>query len=324
MARPFRFGYQTYTAPTAQEWRDKARRAEELGFGCFTVADHYLGPGPALEAMRHPAQDVAAVPAMAVAAEATSTIRIGPRVMCVDYRNPVVLAKEMATLDFFSDGRLEIGLGAGWLKGEYESMGIPFDPPGTRIDRLGDVVAMMRAVFAGGQPDYEGDSGVRATGFAGTPPVVQQPSPPIMIGGGGKKVLRLAGRVADIVSFNFNNRGGMIGPDSLGTSTAAATEEKLSWVREGAGDRFDDIELEIAAYFTVVTDDTKGTLDNFSKMFGLSAEELAEHPHVLIGSVDAIVDQLGERRDHYGISYTTVSDRVAESFAPVVEQLTGK
>ena len=216
MARPFRFGYQTYSASSGQEWRDKARQAEDLGYSCFFVADHYLGPGPALTAMRHPVQDVAAIPAMAVAAEVTDTIRIGARVMCIDYRNPVVLAKELATLDFFSDGRLEAGLGAGWLEGEYHSMGVPFDSAGTRIARLADVIKMMKVVMADGEAAFVGESGVRATEFEGLPKPVQKPHPPIMVGGGSPKVLRLAGAEADIVSFNFNNRAGVIGPDGVG------------------------------------------------------------------------------------------------------------
>ena len=324
MARPFRFGYQTYSASSGQEWRDKARLAEDLGYSCFFVADHYLGPGPALTAMRHPVQDVAAIPAMAVAAEVTDTIRIGARVMCIDYRNAVVLAKELATLDFFSDGRLEAGLGAGWLEGEYHAMGVPFDSAGTRIARLADVVKMIKVVMADGEAAFVGDSGVRATEFEGMPKPVQKPHPPIMIGGGSPKVLRLAGAEADIVSFNFNNRAGVIGPDGVGSSTAEATAQKVEWVREGAGDRFDDIELEIGAYFTVVTDDAKTTADGFAGMFGLTSEEVLEHPHALIGTTDAIVDELERRRELYGISYITVADRVAEAFAPVVERLTGK
>src|SRR6478752_5751814 len=144
MARPFRFGVQSYAPAPAQEWRDQARRAENLGFSTFSVADHVIGPGPALAATNHPVQTVAVIPAMAVAAEATSTIRIGSRVLCVDYRQPVMLAKEAATLDFFSDGRLELGLGCGWLQGEYEAMGVDFDPAGVSLERVEEIIGLLR------------------------------------------------------------------------------------------------------------------------------------------------------------------------------------
>ena len=129
MTRKFRFGVQSYVAPTADAWRRMARQAEELGYDVLNLADHVIGPGPALAATNHPVQEIAAIPAMVVAAEATTTLRVGCRVLCVDYRNPVMLAKELATIDFFSGGRLEIGLGAGWLEGEYDAIGVPFDGP---------------------------------------------------------------------------------------------------------------------------------------------------------------------------------------------------
>jgi len=148
MKKPFRFGVQGYAPASAGEWRALARKAESLGFSSFHLADHVIGPGPALAATGHPVQTVAAIPAMAVAAEATTTIKIGCRVLCVDYRNPVMLAKELATLDFFSEGRLEIGLGAGWLQNEYDAMGITFDRAGVRLDRLEEIIALIRASSA--------------------------------------------------------------------------------------------------------------------------------------------------------------------------------
>lgn len=324
MARPFRFGVQSYSASSGKEWKDKARRIEDLGYSTLSVADHYLGPGPSLAATRHPVQDIAAVPAMTLAAEATTTLRVGARVMCVDFRNPVVLAKELATIDLFSEGRLEIGLGAGWLENEYRSMGVPFDPAGARITRLADVIQVVKRTMADGEVNFEGASGVRAAGFEGVPKPIQRPCPPIMVGGGAPRVLRLAGREADIVSINFNNRAGVLGPDGVGSSTAEATAEKVQWVREGAGERFDVIELEIAAYFTFVTDDPAGTAEGFGKMFGLTGAQVLEHPHALVGSVDAICEELQHRRETYGISYVTVSDRHAQDFAPVVARLTGR
>jgi probable F420-dependent oxidoreductase len=319
--RPFRFGLQSYSAPSADAWRDQARRAEAMGFSTFSVADHVIGPGPALAATNHPVQDVAAVPAMAVAAEATESIRIGARVFCVDYRQPVMFAKELATLDFFSGGRLEIGLGAGWMQGEYEAMGIPFDRAGVRIERLAEVIGLLRAHFGPGEIDLDGEH-VHAVGFEGVP---KPPSgrPPLMLGGGAPRVLRLAGREADIVSLNFDNRSGTLGPAGISNSTAELTKQKIGWIRDGAGDRFDELELEIGAYFTIVTDDRATTLERMAPMFGLTAEDFGVHPHGLVGSVDAICDQLQERRETYGISYITFGVDALDSVGPVVERLAG-
>ena len=185
MTRPFRFGLQAFGASSPQDWRDQARQAESLGFSTFSVADHVIGPGPALAATNHPVQDVAAVPAMAVAIEATSTINIGARVFCVDYRQPVMFAKELATLAFFAEGRLEIGVGAGWLQGEYEAMGVRWDRAGVRLDRLEETLALIRAHFADGEIDLDGTH-VHAVGFEGVP---NPPTglPPIMIGGGAER-----------------------------------------------------------------------------------------------------------------------------------------
>jgi probable F420-dependent oxidoreductase len=322
MTKPFRFGVQSYHADSPGQWREQARRAEALGFSTFHLADHVIGPGPALAATNHPVQTVAAIPAMAVAAEATESIRIGCRVLCIDYRNPVMLAKELATIDFFSGGRLEIGLGAGWLENEYHAIGVPFDRAGVRLDRLEEQIAVLRACFGDGETDVTGHH-VHAVGFEGVPKPVQKPNPPIMIGGGAKRVLGIAGREADIVSLNFNNSSGKIGPHGVGSSTADLTAQKIDWVKAGAGDRFDEIEIEIGAYFTVVSPDREATTAKMAPMFGLSPEEFGEHPHALIGSVDQICDQLVERRERYGISYVTFSASALESVAPVVERLAG-
>ncbi|CAB4568782.1 unannotated protein [freshwater metagenome] len=323
MSKPFRFGLQAYAPASAKDWRDLARKAESLGFSSFHLADHVIGPGPALDATGHPVQTVAAIPAMAVAAEATSTIKVGCRVLCVDYRNPVMLAKEAATLDFFSDGRLELGLGAGWLQNEYEAMGIPFDRAGVRIDRMEEVIELLRASFAEGELNIDGRH-VHAVGFEAVPKPVSKPGPPLMIGGGARRVLTIAGREADIVSLNFDNSSGKLGAEGIGSSTAELTEQKIRWVREGAGDRFSDIELEIAAYFTIVTPDGAGTRSKMAPMFGMTPEVLAEHPHALIGSVDEICDRIVERRERYGISYVSFGASAIDAVAPVIERLAGK
>ncbi len=323
MSKPFRFGLQAYAPNSGKEWRELARKAESSGFSSFHLADHIIGPGPALAATGHPVQTVAAIPAMAVAAEATSTIKVGCRVLCVDYRNPVMLAKEVATLDFFSEGRLELGLGAGWLQGEYEAIGVPFDRAGVRIDRFEEVIALLRASFAEGELNIDTPH-VHAVGFEAVPKPFTKSGPPIMIGGGAKRILTIAGREADIVSLNFNNSSGKLGADGIGSSTAELTDQKIQWIKDGAGARFDQIEIEIAAYFTIVTPDGAGTRAKMAPMFGMTPEVFAEHPNALIGSVDEICDRIVERRERFGISYVSFGASVIDAVIPVVERLAGK
>jgi probable F420-dependent oxidoreductase len=318
--RPFRFGLQSYHADSAAHWRDQARHAEALGFSAFHLADHVIGPGPKLAATNHPVQTLAAIPAMAVAAEVTTSIRIGCRVLCVDYRNPVMLAKELATLDMFSEGRLEIGLGAGWLANEYDAIGIPFDASGVRLARLQEQITVLRACFGDGEVSVIGEH-VHAEGFEAVPKPVQRPCPPLMIGGGAPRILAIAGREADIVSLNFDNSSGKLGPAGMASSTADLTEQKIQWVRDAAGARFADLDIEIGAYFTVVTDDGATVAERMAPMFGLSPAQFADHPNVLIGSVAEICDRIVERRERFGINYVTFGASAVEAVAPIVERL---
>ena len=321
MSKPFRFGVQSFNADSAEDWANQAQTAEKLGYSAFHLADHILGPGPALEKANHPEQNLAAIPAMAYAAAVTDTIHIGCRVFCVDYHLPVVLIKSAMTIDKLSGGRLEFGLGAGWITEEYAALGLTKDEPRVRIDRLADVVEGVKAFCGDGGADLQNGT-ISWSDFSGVPKPISKP--PIMIGGGSPRILRLAGREADIVSLNFNNRSGQIGPDGVQLSTEAETQKKVGWIKEGAGDRFDDIEIEIGAYFTFVMDDTSAVLGPFSQMFGLSEEEMKRHPHALFGSVDEVCDELERRRELHGISYITVGRDNMESFAPVVERLSGK
>lgn len=322
MTKPFRFAVQSFNADSASEWTERARRVEDLGYSALHLADHILGPGPALERSNHPVQNLAAVPAMCFAAAATRTLKIGCRVFCIDYRLPVMLIKEAMTIDMLSEGRLELGLGAGWLADEYKAIGLTQDSPGRRIKRLENAIHAFRA-FAADDTVAVSNDDCQWSEFTGLPKAAQQPMPPLMIGGGARRILGLAGREADIVSLNFNNRSGMIGPDGVTLSTAAATDTKLEWIRAGAGARFDALEIEIGAYFTVVTDTAAPVVEQFAGAFGLSPEEMGEHPHALIGSVDGIVDALQERRERFGISYVTVGDAAMDAFAPVVAKLAG-
>lgn len=322
--RPFRFAVQSYNAESPQAWRDQARKVEELGYSALHLADHYLGSGPALDATSHPHQQYAALPLMVAAAEATSTLKIGARVFCIDYRPLPILVKEAATIDWLSGGRLEFGLGAGWLAGEYEAFGIPMDRAGVRVSRLDEYVKAAKALLSGEPVDIDGEH-VSLHGFSGSP--VPSSPIPIMIGGGAPRVLGIAGREADIVSLNFDNSSGKIGAEGVQSSTAAKIDQKVQWVREGAESVGRELpEIEIAGYFTVVTPDEaagEAAAGQFGKMFGLEAQDIVDHPNCLIGTLDQITERLIERRERYGISYVTVGDSSMEAFAPVVERLTG-
>jgi len=321
MVRPFRFAVQSFNAESGSAWTERARRAEALGYSTLHLADHLLGPGPAIEKTNHPTQNLAAIPAMAHAAAVTTELRVGCRVFCIDYYHPLVLIKSAMTLDKLSDGRLELGLGAGWLAEEYAAAGIAFDPPRQRIDRLADVIEGLEMFRGDGLADVANDT-ISWRGFEGSPKPVSKP--PLMIGGGSPRILRLAGREADIVSLNFNNRSGVIGPDGVRSSSAEETARKIGWVREGAGDRFDDVELEIGAYFTFVLDDPREALKGMADAFGYTEDEMRHHPHALFGSVDTICEELERRREQFGISYVTVGDSAMEAFAPVVARLAGR
>ena len=322
VTRPFRFAVQAYRSSSAKEWTEVARRTEALGYSTLNIADHYIGDGPKLAGTGHRVQTLAAIPAMAYAAAVTSTVRLGFRMLNVGYHLPAVLAKEIATIDVLSEGRLEIGIGAGWLVSEYEALGIPFGTPGERITLLEESIELITQACAGELVDVSGTF-VYAGGYTGVPATVQAPRPPIMVGGGAPRILTYAGRVADIVSVNFNNRSGQVGSDSIATSTAEETLKKIGWVSEGAADRDRPPELEIGTYFLSVTGRSENTAESVSTRTGLAMDELVRFPHALVGEVGEIVEELQRRRELYGFSYITVGDANLEAFAPVVAVLAG-
>lgn len=320
MTRPFRFAVQATRAASAAEWRDTARQVEELGYSTVFLADHYLGRGPASKESRYPPQHLAPIAAMAVAAAVTTTLRIGCRVFCVDYHVPGVLAKEAATLDLLSDGRLEFGIGGGWSAPEYRAMGIAFEPGAQRISKLEEVVALFQAHCAGEQLDLAGEH-VTAVGYAGLPLPVQRPHPPIMIGGSRRRVLSLAGREADIASISNVPFDPV---DAAGRTPGQEAVRRLGFVRDAAGDRFGELDIESSPFFTAITADPVSALDRIAAMLRIPADGLGDHPNVLAGTVDEVADRLLERRELYGANYITVQQNEFADFAPVVELLTGK
>lgn len=303
--RPFRFGVQLRGATSGQEWRAKCRRAEALGYDTLAVADHFprgLGPFAAL----------------ATAAAATDRIRVGAFVFANDFRHPAVLAKEAATLDLLSDGRLEVGIGAGWLRAEYEATGIPFDRAGVRIERLAEAIPLIKRLWTEDNVTAQGRF-YQATDLTIAPRPVQAPHPPVMVGGGGQRVLSLAARHAEIVALN--PRATPEGVPDRRDITAEATARKLAWVREAAGARFPDLELNIIALRVVTTADRAATAHQLAQELGLTPDEVLASPHVLLGSAEEMAETLRQRRDRYGISYVTVTEDGLEPFAPVMERL---
>jgi probable F420-dependent oxidoreductase len=320
--RPFRFGLQAFSGTCANGWFDTVRRAEDAGYSTLFSSDHYFGPGPISDATGHRPVDLAPLTSIAMAAARTSSLRVGCRVFACDFHHPVVLAKEMATLDLLSEGRVEVGLGAGWVRDEYDGLGVAMARPGVRIAKLAEYVGVLRAHWSGEEISLNGEH-VHVSGFAGRPLPVQHPGPPIMIGGGAPRILGVAGRLADIVSINFDNSSGKLGSASVMSSGADETANKIGWIRDGAGARFEELELEIGAYFVAVGADAASQLEAMAGRFGVPPEQFAAHPHALFGSVEQICDRLSERRERYGVSYVTVAQRNLEEFAPVVAALAG-
>lgn len=308
--RPFRFGVQCTTVGSRHEWVELARKVEALGYSTLTMPDHFT-------------DQLAPVPALQSAADATTTLRVGALVFDNDYKHPVVLAKELATLDVLSDGRLEIGLGAGWQISDYEQSGIPYDPPGVRIDRFLEGLAVIRGALGPEPFSFSGEH-YTITGYNGLPKPVQQPAPPILIGGGGPRVLRIAAREADIVGVNPSLTAGVIDQRTFATATAESTDEKLAIVREAAGDRLDRIELNVRTFMVMVTDDVTHSLEAVANFAGSEPEAVNQSPYALVGPPSKLIEDLLARRERWGFSYVIVGQSEIEAFAPVVAELAGQ
>ena len=262
------------------------------------------------------------VPALMAAAAATETLRVGALVWDNDYKHPVVLAKELATIDVLSAGRLEIGLGAGWLATDYEKSGIPYDSNKVRVDRFEEGLAVIKGALTGEPFSFAGDQ-YTITELIGTPRPVQSPRPPILVGGGGKRVLSIAAREADIVGINGTLAAGEVGPDAIASMTAAAVDTKVEIVRTAAGDRLAEIEFNIRAFMVRVTDDRDAVVEQIAGFVQVEPSLVAESPFALIGAPAQIVDELSRRRERWGFSYVIVGADDVNVFAPVVAELAG-
>jgi probable F420-dependent oxidoreductase len=296
-------------ARSASEWTETAKKAEDLGYSTLLMPDHF-------------GDQLSPVAALSTAAAVTETLRVGTLVFANDFRHPAVLAKDTATLDLLSDGRLEVGVGAGWMTDDYSSTGIPHDRPGVRIDRMIEAIEVLRGLWGDDALTFAGEH-YTITEMNGLPKPVQPGGPPIIVGGGGKRVLSTAARLADIVGVNPNVGEGKVGPEAIASMSADATEEKLGWVRAAAGDRFDDIEISILKFVTIVTDDRDVVAEKVGGGMGMDAATILASPHTLVGSADQIADELTEQRERWQGSYVTVQSDALEAFAPVVAALAG-
>jgi probable F420-dependent oxidoreductase len=302
---PFRFGV-SGGRPTRAAWLDLARSAEDLGYSTLLLPDHF---GPQL----------APLPALLAAALATRTLRVGTIVLDNDFRHPAVLAKEAATIDLLTDGRFELGIGAGWLAADYTASGLPFDPPAERVSRLAEAVRIIRAFLAGEGPVTFHGRFYRVDGLQPAPRPAQARLP-ILIGASRPRMLRLAAHEADIVGLEDHQFAERM--EGRARIHVAACAEQAAIVREAAGARFASLELSVFAARTEVTDDAAAE-QRMADQLQLDVQQVRTSGSFLIGSVDSIVDTLQERRERLGISYVMVWDRVMDAFAPVVARLSG-
>ncbi len=307
--QPFRFAVQMEGAPSGRAWRDRARQIESLGYSTLYVPDH-LGDqwGPMV--------------ALTAAAEATTTLKVGALVYDNDYRHPVVLAKEMATLDLLSEGRLEVGLGAGWMRSDYDQSGIAYDEPAVRVARFEEAVQIIEALWVDGTCTFAGRH-YKVDGAVGMPRPFRQPRPTLVLGGGGRRVLGVAARHADVVGVNADLRAGHVGPEVAASVTAERFDERIGWIRASAGDRFAGLELQVLAFVAAITDDRQSMAEEIAPGFGLTAEAALEVPMVVVGTVDQVCETLQARRERYGFSYYVLHEQDIEPFAPVVARLAG-
>jgi probable F420-dependent oxidoreductase len=308
--RPFRFGVQASAAPDGPAWIELARQVEDLGYSTLTMPDHF-------------GDQLAPLPALTAAAAATTTLRVGALVFDNDYRHPVVLAKELATMDVLSDGRVEIGLGAGWMRTDYDAAGMPYDRPGVRIERFVEGVAVIKGAMADGAFSFAGRH-YQITEYDGRPLPLQRPHPPLLIGGGGPRMLTIAAQHADIVGVNGQLHEGLVGPEAIASMTRAGVEERIGVIRAAAGERIDEIELNVRAFFVSVTNDRDGTVEGVASMIGVDPALVATSPFAAIGTTASITEDLVRQREELGFSYVIVGPEDVEPFAPVVAALAGK
>ena len=308
LMRPFRFSLHTSHARSGEEWIARARRAEELGYDTLLVPDHLT-------------RQLSPISAMATAAAVTTRLRIGPYVFANDFRHPLVMAREAATLDVLSGGRLELGLGAGWRVNDYRQLGLPYDLPKVRIDRLVEALTLVKRLLAGETVSHDGEW-YRLDGARLSPRPVQRPRPPLHIGAGGPRMLRLAAREADIVGLipQFTTSG----RPRVTDAGAAATARKVALVREAAGSRFDALELSAFVADAGLAGSGRPLPASVLALGKAAATTLIDSPYVLYGTVGALRERLERRRAELGISAYAIPGPAMEAMAPLVDALSGR
>ena len=305
--QPFRFGVEMMAPFEGMSWAESARELEALGYSTLFAPDHFdEGFGP--------------LTAMATAAAATTELRVATAVFAADFRHPAVLARELASIDVLSEGRLEVGLGAGYQVNDYRSSGIAMDPPKVRVDRLIEYVAVLRGLFADGPFTFAGEH-FRIDALDGTPHPFTPGGPPIFVAGGGPRMLRFAARHADIVGVNPSLPTSAKRAEAQHDSVAARIDEKFALIREAAGGRHDDLIFHGWLQVAQVTDDGLAAAQAVADEAELEVADVLASPFALIGSVEEIVERLHERRERWGYSYYTVQQPAAHEFAAVVAAL---
>jgi len=315
--RPFRFGVIGDVITTREQLLDTAHRAEALGYSTLLLRDHFV-PEPF-------GDQLAPLVALTAVAGVTRTLRVGSLVLDNDHRHPVVLAKETATLDLLSEGRFELGIGAGRLRDEYERAGLPFDPPAVRVGRLEESLQVLKGLLAGSALTFKGEH-YTVDGIAGFPVPVQRPHPPILVGAGSRRMLGIAGREADIVGIlpRALPEGTISG--ELSERSPERVARKVEWVQQATEDRSRQVELSMV--LSVASDgDHRKAAERLAVQQGwgaAAAELVREMPSVAAGPAELVAEQLQQRRDKYGFSYLAVADGDMETFAPVVDRLAGR
>jgi probable F420-dependent oxidoreductase len=306
---PFRFAVQVSQAASTDAWKALARKSEDLGYSTLYVPDHLD-------------DQWAPLIALTVAAEATTTMRVGTLVLDNDFRHPVVLAKEAATLDVVTGGRFELGMGAGWMRTDYDESGIPMEPPAVRIAKLAESLDIMRAMWRDGQATFDGDY-YQVHGAKGTPSPTTPGGPPLVIGGGSKRIVTLAGRCADIVSIVPSLAAGAVGTEMAAEAVVEKYTDRVAWAKDAAGDRADQLEFQCWTAAVQVVPNAAEVFDGLAAMFGLTPAQLRAAPLVLVGSVEEIIETLQARREALGFSYIVVHEAEMEALGPVIAHLAG-
>ncbi|MFB4312367.1 TIGR03621 family F420-dependent LLM class oxidoreductase [Actinomadura sp. GTD37] len=312
MPRRFRFGVVGESIRSGADLTGTARRAEALGYDVLTLRDHFVA--------RPFGDQLAPVAALAYAASATGTLRLGTMVLANDYRHPVLLAKEAATLDHLSGGRFELGIGAGWLREEYEAAGLPFDPAGTRVGRLEESLRILRGLLGGEETTFAGEH-YRTDGLTVFPRPARRP--PLVVGAGSARMLGIAGRHADTVGILPRALPDGTISDEIAERLPDAIARKADLVRDAAGGR--DVELSMMVTPAFGPDPRRAAARVAeTRGWGASSAGLVlDMPSQFVGPPEHIAEQMLARRDRYGFSYYQVPDASMEEFAPVIPLLTG-